>query len=134
LDETLRRQEAPPDEGPDLRVQAPDPAEAEEPLSEGPRRPLPWVVFGLGAATLGGGVVAGVLSRASVQDIRDATDHRSALVIGETAQRRANIANALFIAGGVVCVTGLIWGLAAKRKPRVEVDVGVSAVHLRGRF
>lgn len=134
LNETLRREEAPPEEDPRPVEDLPEPRELEAPRAEGPRRPLPWIVFGAGAALLGGGAVAGGLSRASVQDIREAADHQSALVIGEAAQRRANIANALFISGGVVCVTGLIWGLVAKRKPRVEVDVGASTIRLRGRF
>lgn len=133
LNETLR-QEEPAEEGPSPPVDVSRPLELEAPAADGPRQPLPWIVFGTGAALIGGGAVAGGLSRASVQDIREAADHQSALVIGQTAQRRANIANALFVSGAVVCVTGLIWGLVAKRKPRVEVDVGASTIQLRGRF
>ena len=81
--------------------------------------PLPWLVVGLGGATLIAGIVVGVLAESDAQGYASAqrpttTAEADALLSRlSTAQAEATAANVLFVAGGVLLVGGLVWGLAA---------------------
>lgn len=133
LTETIEREEL----AEQRQAPAPEPP-GETSTSEGaaPRevQAAPWILLSVGVAAFGAGAVSGVLSRRSLDEVRGAPDHRSALSVGETARRRATLANVLFVSGAVVSATGLIWGLVSRRRPRVEVDVGLTSIGLRGRF
>lgn len=84
------------------------------------------VLLGIGAAALIGGVVAGVLHSSSKSDYEDTPVTRENVddVRGylDSAQRRGRAATALFIAGGVVAATGLIWLLVDAMGGDSEAD------------
>jgi hypothetical protein len=83
--------------------------------------PVPFVLIGVGAAALIGGIVAGVLS------MNDADAYASApggtmqnvdalLSILSRAESEALAANILLITGGVLVAAGVVWELAAGRE------------------
>lgn len=81
--------------------------------------PLPWLVVGLGGATLVAGIVLGVLAESDAQAYasaqRPTTPEEVDALLSRlsTAQAEATAANVLFVAGGVLLLGGLVWGLAA---------------------
>ena len=76
---------------------------------EGPSLALPLVVTAVGVATIGGGAVFGLLSRASRSDAGDDPSHRGSRELFRQAEDQALIANALFVAGGVITAIGAAW-------------------------
>lgn len=73
---------------------------------------LPWVFVGGGVALVGGGLVAGMLSSSSesaylAAPTETTEDVDRALAVRDRANTEATIANVLFVAGGLVVVTGV---------------------------
>lgn len=73
--------------------------------------PWPWIVAGIGVAAVGGGVGFGLASQASVDEARSAPNQVAAEEHRRQAAVQARASNALSIAGGVVAVAALIWGI-----------------------
>jgi tetratricopeptide (TPR) repeat protein len=71
--------------------------------------PWPWVVTGLGAATLGTGVVLGFVARSKHDDAVDEPVQTSAARAQDSAESMMRASNVLLVVGGVVTVTGLGW-------------------------
>jgi tetratricopeptide (TPR) repeat protein len=100
----------------------PPPAEREPSL-------VPWIVAGVGAAIVGGGIYFGLRSRARHEEASDAALARDAANLNDEAKTFALIANVSFIAGGALALGGVSWGI---------VDRGASGeragVTVRGQF
>jgi tetratricopeptide (TPR) repeat protein len=81
---------------------------------------LPWIVAGLGAAVLGGGVVLGLRSNARH---REAVDERTAARsedLNQSAKSLAVAANVCFVAGGVLTAGGVTWAILDRSGERGE--------------
>lgn len=76
---------------------------------DGPSVGLPLAIAAIGVATIGGGVVFGLLSRGSRSDAGDEPSHLGAREAFRRAEDQALIANALFVAGGVIAAIGTAW-------------------------
>lgn len=92
-----------------------------EPPREPALSPGPFVLIGLGVgALIGGGVLAAVAdgSAAEYRASRPATSAEvdQALDVLSRAQLEATVANALFVAGGLLAAGGVTWLLAAGRE------------------
>lgn len=75
-------------------------------------RPWPWAIFGVGAAALVTGVVFGALFNVDHRLAHDpATNMVDAFEAYDRAESWATVANSTLIAGGVVALSGLIWGI-----------------------
>lgn len=83
-------------------------AEARAAEAEGPT-PWPFLVLSAGGATLGAGVVFGVLARNERDAAADEPVHLTKVARGEDADRLATVANVLFAVGGALCVAGATW-------------------------
>ncbi len=108
------------------------------------RRPLGGVLLGVGAAAVATGAVFGVLSRTARDTVTDA-ERRDDVITGVTqveAQRleaqsvsQAIVANALFIAGGVVAATGLVFVIVGPdSQPLAQLTPAPGGLVLSGRF
>lgn len=71
--------------------------------------PWPFVIVSAGAATLGAGVVFGVLAKSERDSALDASNHELRVARGEESERLATIANVLFAVGGALAVAGGSW-------------------------
>jgi tetratricopeptide (TPR) repeat protein len=72
-----------------------------------------WIVLGVGVAAIAVGVVLGVLSDDAHNEAVAAPVHRDAVALQQSAYDYASGANAAFIAGGVIAVAGLVWGIVS---------------------
>jgi tetratricopeptide (TPR) repeat protein len=91
------------------------------PLCRGSASPWPWIIVGLGAATVIGGAGAGV----GALGAREAADRAPSMLL--TVEREAHarelatVANTLLLSGGLVAIVGGTWGaldLASALAPR----------------
>lgn len=71
----------------------------------------PWVLSGLGAAALGTGIGLGVMALDARQEATLDPVHATAFASLRRAEDFALAANVLFIAGGVLLATGLVWAI-----------------------
>ncbi len=83
--------------------------------------PVPFVVIGVGAAGLIGGIIASVLSSGDADTYASGTsdtpEHIDAFLSAlDRAQSEALAANVLYIAGGLLVAAGVVWELAAGRE------------------
>ncbi len=102
--------------------------------------PIPWLLVTLGGATLGSGLVLGLLAR-SERDAADADPiHESAIATMDRAETFATVANVLFAVGGVLGGAGATWlTVFALRSDdgegaSVEVTLSPTGARLSGRF
>jgi hypothetical protein len=72
---------------------------------------VPWIVAGAGALGVAAGAVLGVLANGRNDDAVAAPTYRDAASLHDEAQSMALAANVCFIAGGVIAVAGVIWGI-----------------------
>lgn len=102
---TLRRQLAERDA---LRKQA-----VERSRQERPRTPsaVPWIVGGVGVAGLAAGTVFGILSKKRNDDAKSEPTYLEADRLHSQAKSFAIVADVCFVAGAVVLVSGVIWGI-----------------------
>lgn len=83
------------------------------PPSSGGVDPGGWIVLGIGAAGVAVGVVLGVLSDEAHSNAVAAPVHADAVALQQQAYDYASGANAAFIAGGVIAIAGVIWGIVS---------------------
>ncbi len=74
-------------------------------------RALPWVVTGIGAAGLLTGGTLGLLASQTNDDAKAEPTHALAAELQSDAKSMATVANVCFVAGAVVLVTGVVWGI-----------------------
>lgn len=81
--------------------------------------PLPWVLAGVGAAGAGAGLVFGLLAKSRHDGAAEAPNQMRADALASQAGGLATAANIAYAAGGVLAISGLVWGLleAAPRTP-----------------
>lgn len=101
-------------------VAAPEVAPAPPPA--GGVDPVPWVITAIGVAGLGVGVVLGVLSQGAHDEAVTEPEHRRAVELQQSAYDLATGANAAFVAGGVIALAGLVWGLVSIASSRDGSD------------
>ena len=82
---------------------------------------MPFVLIGVGAAALVGGIVAGVLSTSDADAYASAPGGSpqnvdAFLTILSRAQTEALAVNILIIGGAVLVAAGVVWALAAGRE------------------
>ena len=97
------------------------------------RSRAPWVVLGIGGASLVAGMAQGLRFNAEVDAARDAMDHEEAQPHARSADRLALGANITFGLGGAMTLIGLVWGLVDARSARRRV-VSVDGARLRVDF
>ncbi|MEM9191912.1 MAG: tetratricopeptide repeat protein [Myxococcota bacterium] len=73
--------------------------------------PVPWVVAGVGVASVVVGIVFGVMANSSHDDAVAEASFVPAQEAQDEAERNATIANITLIAGGIVAGAGLVWGI-----------------------
>jgi tetratricopeptide (TPR) repeat protein len=110
---------------PPIVVQAPPP--------RGRVSPAPWIVAGVGGAGLIAGGVLGLLSNADHASAVTATHGADATRLESDAKTFATAANVAFVAGGVIALVGVTWGLvgAATNRPRagaIQLHVGAGGL------
>jgi len=112
----------------------PAPPEEPDPLTEDvARRPAaPWVVLGLGLATLGAAAATGLVAQLRIGDARESS-HRDATPLLDEAQTFGTVANVGFAVGGALAILGVSWVIVSRRS-EVEVAVSGTRAHLRLRF
>lgn len=121
-----------------------------EPRSE-PRReprspsPVPWVIAGVGALSLGAGGVLGGLSLSKSSEAEDpGTSGADAALLESSASDLALGANIAFGVGGAVLAAGVIWGIvdvatlgeedAASASAELRFQLTPSGVRVAGTF
>jgi tetratricopeptide (TPR) repeat protein len=72
---------------------------------------VPWIVAGIGAAMVGGGVYFGLRARSRHEEAENASLARDSANLNDEAKTFALIANVSFIAGGALAVGGVSWGI-----------------------
>jgi tetratricopeptide (TPR) repeat protein len=105
-----------------------EPPPSPAPQAERPPSAVPWIVAGVGLASVGGGVVLGVLASGKHDDAVEEPRAEPALELQGQAEDFALVANVMLIAGGVVAAGGTIWGIvdAAGSSSSGDVRVGVA--------
>lgn len=141
LERSARPDPSDPAVTPTVAASATPPAARSTPLA--PRRAerssslVPWLTLSAGAASLGVGVVFGVLSRNSRTDSVEATVNAEAIDAFDRAETFATIANVCFVAGGVLAALGggwLVYSAASTdgEDGGVALRVGPGGLTLRG--
>ena len=139
---TLRRQQALVQSlahQPEARARSPVEPVA-EPIAEpvvAAAEPAPWIIVGIGAASLIAGAVVAVLAQADYDTARTEPEHLRATRLEQSANDLGLGATALFAAGGVVLGAGLLWGiidLVTRGSGTAEVRVGIGDVSVSGTF
>lgn len=102
---TLRRQLAERDA---LRKQALERSNQERPSAPSA---VPWVVVGVGAAGLAAGGFFGLMAKKRNDDAKSDPTYVGADRLQSQAKSFATVANVCFVAGAVVLVTGVVWGI-----------------------
>lgn len=110
------------------RIAAEQAAENEAALAAANRNvsPVAWVLGATGVATLGAGVVMGVLSRSARQEAIDNPEHAAAMQAFDRGQDLALAANILFSVGGVLTAAGTTWIVVHLVRRNRAGDVRVS--------
>lgn len=137
---------APPSGTPDRPPPAPvtdiDPRVQE---TQGSPRRVPWLIAGGGVAVLGAGAAFGYLSQSRHDAAVAEPVQRDAAALQDEAKRFATISTVALIAGGVITVGGVTWGVLELRRgggraepaPRVggaRLDVGLGSVQATWSF
>jgi len=116
-------------------------------LSEGPERDDPssggvsagpFIIGGIGVATLVAGTVTGVLALGKQSEARDEPVQERAQELLDEGETLAMVTNIFLVAGGVLVAAGVTWlviELAGDDEDiPVEVGLGLGSVTLAGRF
>jgi tetratricopeptide (TPR) repeat protein len=74
----------------------------------------PLILGGLGALTLGAGLILGVESKSEESKVDDGRDQRGAKQALDRAEHLATAANVAYVVGGALLVTGAVWLFFAK--------------------
>lgn len=82
------------------------------------RSPIPFILGGVGLASIGVGTVFGVMASSNHSDATSERQQDKASDLDATANTQATIANIGFIAGGVLLATGVTWWLLDGKKQR----------------
>ncbi len=93
---------------------------------------MPWIVAGVGAAVVGGGVYFGLRSRSLHDEAQGAELARDAANKNDDAKTFALLANISFAVGGALVLGGVSWGVinrSASNPPSAAHGITVS-----GRF
>lgn len=105
-----------------------------------PVSPVPWIVAGVGVATVGVGAAFGLMAVGTHKDAENARAQTDVDEKRRQAQTQATIANVCFVAGGVVAAGGIAWGLVSLKAssrahaPSAEAWLGPASVGVRGAF
>jgi tetratricopeptide (TPR) repeat protein len=83
-------------------------AAAEKPRTASP---IPWIVAGVGAGGLAAGGLVGVLASNKHDDAVREPTYREADRLESQAKSMATAANVCLVAGGVLLVVGVVWGI-----------------------
>lgn len=117
------------------------PPEAKPPRDEGPRLAAPWIVAGVGGATLTVGLVIAVLAHENETESNDpATSGEDTVAAADRATTFATAANVLFGVGAAISVAGATWGIIdlATRKgseaPAASLTLGPGWLGVAGNF
>lgn len=94
-------------------------------------RTLGWVLTGVGVATVAGGAGFGVAALAEQARFDDATTLAARRNHAQTTRHLATAADAMYISGAVLIVTGVVTALAA---PRSKAETGASSAASSLRF
>lgn len=107
---------------------APQPSPDVPMVPEAPRHrevnAAPWIIFGIGVATLGAGLAVGILGVDTANRV-NAASMIDGIKLRDEARTYATAANVLYAVGGLACVVGGIWGIIDVVE--VETDDGASA-------
>jgi tetratricopeptide (TPR) repeat protein len=95
--------------------------------------PVPWVIAGVGLASIGAGITLGVLSKSKHDSAVSEPSAVTATNLQATAQQLATGANIAFIGGGILAAGGLVWGIFDVSRAS-KVQVGLGSVSVSGRF
>ena len=104
---------------------------------------LPWIVAGAGLVTLAVGGYFGLTAQSRQDEAVGDPDFVSATDKQTEAEDLARTANILFIAGGVLSVSGVVWGVldlagsggsGARESTSLSVSPGLGAIQVRGTF
>ena len=112
----------------------------EIPQRRGMRAPsvIPWTMVGVGAAGLATGGVLGGLALAQHSSAEGAHDVATAMSKQSDGTRLATGANVAFVAGGVLILTGVVWGLldlrASTRQSGMRASLGEGTALLDLKF
>jgi tetratricopeptide (TPR) repeat protein len=87
----------------------------------------PWVVTGVGAATIGAGLFVGIQAKSKRSDAQDNPISRDAQSDYDSAKSMATTANVLLIAGTVITAGGVTWALLSRKKGEAPAE---SALHV----
>jgi len=87
----------------------------------------PWVVTGVGAATIGAGLFVGIQAKSKRSDAQDNPISRDAQNDYDSAKSMASTANVLLIAGTVITAGGVTWALLSRKKGEAPAE---AALHL----
>lgn len=138
-EERARAEEAARAAEEERRVRAAEERRArEERESRDLRSATAWSIAGLGAATLAGGAIAGVLALERRDDALVAPDQPTALRAMGDARDLATGANVAFAVGAALALGGVVWGAYELALGGGETSATVSllpgALELRGTF
>lgn len=99
---------------------------------------LPWIVTGVGVGGVVAGVIVGALASAAHDDAVAEPQAAAAETKQASAANLALAANVTLIAGGVIALTGLVWGIfdvrAAASSHKVSIGIGPGSVFVGVRF
>lgn len=87
---------------------------------------MPFIVGGLGLASIGVGTVFGAMASSSHSDALSERQQEKASDLDATANNQATIANIGFIAGGVLLATGVTWWLLDGKNKKKQSTGGSS--------
>ena len=114
---------------------------ASAPLPAARVSPVPFLVAGVGVAGVGVGVAFALQAQSSHRASVDDPVQVSSFGKEQDARRAATVANLCFVAGGVVALGGITWGIVSLRASRrtdpaatLGIDVGPGRLVLRGTF
>ncbi|MEM7607209.1 MAG: hypothetical protein AAF411_17795, partial [Myxococcota bacterium] len=97
--------------------------------------PFPWTVLGVGIASAAVGVGLGLAANQQEEDAQQAETGVETAAANERAERLARASSATLILGGVLSMTGLIWGIVdVRRVRRLRVGLGAGTIHARMDF
>jgi len=82
----------------------------------------PWVVTGVGVATIGAGFFVGIQAKSKRDEAQDNPVNRDANSDFEDAKSLAKTANTLIIAGAIITAGGVTWAILGSKKKKAETS------------
>ncbi len=112
-----------------------------EARDDGPRISAPWIIAGIGGATLTTGIALAVLARENEQQSNDpATSGEETIAAAERATTFATAANVLFGVGAAISIAGATWGVidlatrSGAKTPSAKITIGPGWLGVVGNF